>query len=290
MTRIRGPWWIAIQLALLLIASIAVATAISSVMESRLSRPQAASAGDSARKTETGRVRPVTDYLAMARRDLFAAPSEDEAVVVGNATIRQGSGNLKLLGTGGAGAAGFAIVEKSSGKEQQVVGVGEEIDGAELKEVGWRRAVLRRGGSDELLVVPADMAVEAAKKTASRSSKGASTTDSNIQEIGDDRWMVAQAEVEHQLQNLGTLFTQMRAVPNMKDGAADGFRVFAIRRNSLFQKLGLKNNDVVQRVNGMDLNNPARAMGLLEELKGETRLTVDVMRNGEPRTLTYEIR
>ena len=40
----------------------------------------------------------------------------------------------------------------------------------------------------------------------------------------------------------------------------------------------------------MDLNNPARAMGLLEELKGETRLTVDVMRNGEPRTLTYEIR
>lgn len=290
MTRIRGPWWIAIQLALLLIASISVATAISSVMESRLSRPQAASAGDSAHKTETGRVRPVTDYLAMARRDLFAAPSEDEEVVVGNATIRQGSGNLKLLGTGGAGEAGFAIVEKSSGKEQQVVGVGEEIDGAELKEVGWRRAVLRRGGTDELLVVPADLAVEAAKKTASRSSKGASTTDSNIQEIGDDRWMVAQAEVEHQLQNLGTLFTQMRAVPNMKDGAADGFRVFAIRRNSLFQKLGLKNNDVVQRVNGMDLNNPARAMGLLEELKGETRLTVDVMRDGEPRTLTYEIR
>lgn len=289
MTRIRGPWWVAIQMALLLIAGIAVATAISSVMESRLSRPQGMAAADSARKAEAKRVRPVTDYLAMARRDLFAAPSEESDIVVGDAKVRQSSGDWKLLGTGGAGAAGFAIVEKSSGKEQQVVGVGEELDGAELKEVGWRRAILRRGGDDELLVVPADMEVEAAKKTASRSKAGAAS-DTNIQEIGADRWMVAQAEVEHQLQNLGTLFTQMRAVPNMKDGAADGFRVFAIRRNSLFQKLGLKNNDVVQRVNGMDLNNPARAMGLLEELKGETRLTVDVMRGGEPRTLTYEIR
>ena len=76
----------------------------------------------------------------------------------------------------------------------------------------------------------------------------------------------------------------------MKDGAANGFRIFAIRRNSLFQKLGLKNNDVVQRVNGMELNDPARAMGLLDELKGENRLTIDVLRGKEPRTLTYEIR
>ena len=96
--------------------------------------------------------------------------------------------------------------------------------------------------------------------------------------------------MNHQLENLSTLFTQMRAVPSIKEGQTQGFRVFAIRRNSLFQQLGLRNNDVVQRINGMELTDPTRAMGLFEELKGETRLSVDVLRGGQPRTLTYEIR
>jgi hypothetical protein len=31
-------------------------------------------------------------------------------------------------------------------------------------------------------------------------------------------------------------------------------------------------------------------MALFQELQGQTRLTVDIVRGGEPRTLTYEIR
>ncbi|MFP6662947.1 MAG: type II secretion system protein GspC [Deltaproteobacteria bacterium] len=288
MTRIRRPWWVAGQLALLAIAAWALATSVTSVVARRLSRETGAAAAATTRKAETAQVRPVTDYLAMARRDLFAAPGdESESLHVGG-VLQRGPSNLKLLGTGGAGAAGYAIVEKKNGKEQIVLGIGEEIDGAKLKEVGWRRAILIRDGNEELLLVPADMAVEAARKTATRAT--GSVRDENIRELGDDRWMIAEAEVENQLNNLSNLFTQMRAVPNMTDGVADGFRIFAIRRNSLFQKLGLKNNDVVQRVNGMDLNDPARALGLLEELKGESQLSVDVLRGGEPRTLTYEIR
>jgi general secretion pathway protein C len=102
--------------------------------------------------------------------------------------------------------------------------------------------------------------------------------------------MMSRAEVDHQLGNLSSLFTQMRAVPNIKEGRTDGFRVFAIRSGSLFQQLGLQNNDVVQRINGVELTDPTRAMGLFEELKGEKRLSVDVLRGGETRTLSYEIR
>lgn len=291
MTRIPRPWWVAGQLALLAIAAWALATSVTSVVGSRLSRETGTATVDTTHKTETTQIRPVTDYLAMARRDLFATPGDESGPLHPGGVLQKGPSNLKLLGTGGAGAAGYAIVEKKSGKEQIVVGIGDEIDGAELKEIGWRRAILTRDDSEELLVVPADMAVEAAKKTATKAAGATnSVRDENIRELGDDRWMIASAEVDDQLNNLSSLFTQMRAVPNMTDGVANGFRIFAIRRNSLFQKLGLKNNDVVQRVNGMDLNDPARALGLLEEMKGENQLSVDVLRGGEPRTLTYEIR
>ncbi|HAC80399.1 MAG: type II secretion system protein GspC [Candidatus Binatia bacterium] len=284
-TRISRPYWVVCQLALLGIAAWYLASGISGIVQSRLQRSSSDASVGVTQPKDSAKVRPVSDYLVMTKRDLFAAPSDEPDVANFGGGIPAGPTDMRLLGTGGSGRAGFAIVEDKSGKEQVVVGIGEELNGAELARIGWRRAVLRRGGVEELLVVPPDVAVESAKKTTKKTSKN-----SNIQELGDDRWMVAQTEVEHQLENLGTLFTQMRAVPNMKDGAANGFRIFAIRRNSLFQKLGLKNNDVVQRVNGMDLNDPARAMGLLEDLKGENRLTIDVLRGKEPRTLTYEIR
>jgi general secretion pathway protein C len=284
-TRISRPYWVVGQLALLGIAAWGLASGVSSIVQSRLQRSSGDASVGVTQTRNAGKVRPVSEYLVMTRRDLFAAPSDEPELATAGGNLAAGPTDVRLLGTGGSGKAGFAIVEKKSGKEQVVVGVGEELNGAELTQIGWRRAVLRRGGVDELLVVPSDVAVETAKKTAKRSPGN-----DNIQELGNDRWMVAQTEVQHQLENLGSLFTQMRAVPNMKDGAANGFRIFAIRRNSLFQKLGLKNNDVVQRVNGMELNDPARAMGLLDELKGENRLTIDVLRGKEPRTLTYEIR
>jgi general secretion pathway protein C len=259
-TRISRPSWVVGQLALLGVAAWGLASGVSSIVQSRLQRSSEEASVGVTQDQNSGKVRPVSEYLVMTRRDLFAAPRDEPELAAAGWNLAAGPTDVRLLGTGGSGKAGFAIVE-------------------------WRRAVLRRGGVDELLVVPSDVAVETAKKTAKRSPGNG-----NIQELGNDRWMVAQTEVQHQLENLGSLFTQMRAVPNMKDGTANGFRIFAIRRNSLFQKLGLKNNDVVQRVNGMELNDPARAMGLLDELKGENRLTIDVLRGKEPRTLTYEIR
>ena len=286
-TRISRPYWVVGQLALLGIAAWGLASGISSIVQSRLQRSSGDASVGVIQPKDSGKIRPVSEYLVMTRRDLFAAPRDEPELAGVGGNLATGPTDVRLLGTGGRGANGFAIVEKKSDKEQVVVGVGDELNGAELTQIGWRRAVLRRGGVDELLVVPDDVAVETARKSTKRSGN---STDGNIQELGNDRWMVSQTEVQHQLENLGSLFTQMRAVPNMKDGAANGFRIFAIRRNSLFQKLGLKNNDVVQRVNGMELNDPARAMGLLDELKGENRLTIDVLRGKEPRTLTYEIR
>ena len=288
-TRIRRPYWVAGQLVLLGIAAGVLATGISSILESRMQRSSVHTEAGDNRGIVAGKSQPVSAYLPMARRNLYAAPHEDPEMV-GDGIRQTAPAELRLLGTGGAGLTGFAIVEKKSEKKQQVVGIGEDIDGAELTAIGWRQATLRRAGAEETLVVAPDTVVQSATQYTKKSALGSRSPTGNIQELGDDRWMVAQTEVAHQLENLSTLFTQMRAVPNMKDGVANGFRIFAIRRNSLFQKLGLKNNDVVQRVNGMDLNDPARALGLLEDIKGENRLTLDVLRGNEPRTLTYEIR
>ncbi len=292
-TRITRPYWIAGRLLLLGLAALFVATAISSVVRGRLSRAGIERGATAAAPAGESKTDPLSAYLPMARRNLFAQVRESTPGERQTTTTARGPADLKLLGTGGTGDFRYGIVENQKEKEQTLVRLGEELDGAEVVEVGWRKLVLRRGPKEELLTVPPDLGVSKSSNKKTRKTKAAArkgSEDSKVRKLGDDRFLIGRDEVNHQLENLSSLFTQMRAVPSMKDGETQGFRVFAIRRGSLFQQLGLRNNDVVQRINGMELTDPTRAMGLFEELKGETRLSVDVLRGGEPRTLSYEIR
>jgi type II secretory pathway component PulC len=47
-----------------------------------------------------------------------------------------------------------------------------------------------------------------------------------------------------------------RVVPQLHRGAVDGMRIYGIHRGSLWQTLGLRNGDVVQRYNGRVLSDP----------------------------------
>jgi len=266
---------------------------VSTVVRGRLSRVGAPAGSRAVEEVRTAATRPIADYYAMTRRNLFAAvpASEPGASALPGAT----SSSLRLVGTGRHGVERFAIVEDLSAKRQEVVRVGDPLGGGKVATIGWRRLVIERGTGNEVLTVAPDQASPSADASAARSAAAATTTtattsDEQIRKIGEDRYLVAQAEVDHSLENLSELFTQLRAVPNVESGQTNGFKVFAIRRGSLFQKIGLENNDVIQRVNGVELNDPTRAMSLFQELQGQTRLTVDVVRGGQARTLTYEIR
>ncbi len=292
-TRIRRPYWIAAHLVLLALAATFAANAVSSVVRGRLAHGGVAVGKTSDDGAKHAKNRPLGDYLAIAKRDLFAAVPTSEPQPVGGTTLRAAPASLQLLGTGSRGDKAFAVVEDAKTKVQRILTVGDKVDDAEVVDIGWRHMVLRRAGQEELLLVPPNLSGDgsaSASTTAVSNTPAAAGDGEQIRKIGDDRYLVAQAEVEHSMSNLSELFTQMRAVPNMQDGKTNGFRLFAIRSGSLFQKIGLQNNDVVQRINGIDLNDPGKAMSLFQDLQGETRLSVDVVRGGETRTLSYEIR
>lgn len=78
-----------------------------------------------------------------------------------------------------------------------------------------------------------------------------------------------------------------RLVPSLRDGKPFGLKVFAIRDDSLFAALGLKNGDTVTQVNGHDLQDPAGvsfvAAGVLsEQLQGGRFLDISLVRKGRP--------
>ena len=231
---------------------------------------------------ESGKHR--VDYSVIFERNLFG--SEPIVETAGGPALRA---DLLLRGTAEFGGTGYAVIENADSGLQQLFAVGDAVfDGPKLVAVAARTATLMRGGRRVVLEITETEAASAASESASTGADGAAG--SGIRQVGDNRYLVDRGEVDHSIENLSTVVTQMRAVPYLKDGKSVGFRVFNIRAGSLFERMGLKNGDVIQAVNGTPLDDPTRALALLDEVQSAEEISVDLLRDDHPNTLTYSIR
>jgi general secretion pathway protein C len=101
---------------------------------------------------------------------------------------------------------------------------------------------------------------------------------------------VDRALVEKMLQNTTMLATSARFVPSIKDGKPNGFKLYAIRPNSIFGKIGLQNGDTIKAINGNDMTTPDAALALYSKLRNASHLSVSVERRGENQTMDYTIK
>jgi general secretion pathway protein C len=82
----------------------------------------------------------------------------------------------------------------------------------------------------------------------------------------------------------------MRIVPSLVDGKPAGFKIYSVRAGSWLDRLGVRNGDRFESVNGYDLTTPDQALLAYMALRNEARFVVRIVRRGEPQTLSFEIR
>ena len=120
-------------------------------------------------------------------------------------------------------------------------------------------------------------------------SLGDCPTPTGITRIDDFNYKVERDAIEGWFENPACMMRQARIVPYFKDDKPAGFKLFAIRPNTLYSKLGLRNGDVVLKLNGIELNNPESALNAYQGLKDAQTVTMDIVRRGKPKTLKFEI-
>jgi general secretion pathway protein C len=230
--------------------------------------------------------RPLAYYAPITDRDIFNPPRPTQP----GAQAPAGRLDVKLLGTApSVGMDSYAIIADDESKPQMLYRVGDSVRGRVLSRVAWDHVVVSGPQGEEVLKI-VDATRKPSATTPAQAPASAPAVDGGIEKRSDTDFVIDRSEVDKAMENLNELFTQIRAVPHFQDGKASGFRLFAIRQQSVFEKIGLKNGDIVTRINGNDLTDPARAMSLIQELRGEGRISVDVMRNRQPTSLSYEIR
>jgi general secretion pathway protein C len=79
-------------------------------------------------------------------------------------------------------------------------------------------------------------------------------------------------------------------MPHEENGEVIGFKVYGIRRDSLFGKLGLENGDLIQSINDIPMTGADKALQAYGRLRMADRISITVTRRGQAITMNYNIR
>ena len=194
----------------------------------------------------------------------------------------------------------MAILRDLSTKEKDSAmfnrGKGVFATGAVVHKVVPRRVYLRNNGHLEYIELEGGPAPAATVAAAAPVPPPPSPIDPALGDIdkgvncSGNNCTVDRALVEKLLANTTMLATSARFVPSVKDGKPNGFKLYAIRPNSIFGKIGLQNGDTIKAINGSDMTTPDAALALYSKLRNASHLSVQVERRGELQTMDYIIK
>ena len=85
------------------------------------------------------------------------------------------------------------------------------------------------------------------------------------------------------------LAKRFQAIPVQENGRNVGFRLRALRGESLLKKLDFNENDVFTKINGISLDKPFQALDALKSLTTAKSVSVTILRNGNEQTMEFNL-
>ena len=228
-----------------------------------------------------------------------------EPETVPGATIQQVLSKLKLKGFSG-GRRVFAFIENKTTRKEDIFGINDELfdtqafvikiitrsdqEGVHIK-IGEEVGVLGFEEDEETKKERPKKATKSAMERRQTRNKSPSigSRNSPFSTNGKD-FNISSAEVDRQLNDFSRLLNQARVEPSFVNGEHIGYKIRAIDKGSLYEKLGLKNNDVIQQINGKNIDSPEKAFGLLKMLRNEREINLKIKRGNSQQNLNYHIR
>jgi general secretion pathway protein C len=276
---------------------------VNGIIDQKLRLPTQVSERKPNNATKKEEKRVPSHYAVIHERDLFHSATEKVAgkrtagepkkVVIKEEALEKTPLEVRLRGTVYREKSNsLAIIEDLKTRKQDLYHVGDLILGeAKLIAVSRNKVYLERNGKQEVLEVYEG--AEAKKEEKARSTspqRGTIPEGAGIKRLSASRYHIPQEDLKDAFENLNHLLTQVRIVPNFKDGEPDGFKVLSIKRGSLIHQGGLRDGDIIKRVNGIEINSPEKAFEVYEQVINEPLITVEIVRGGRGRTLSYEVK
>lgn len=233
-----------------------------------------------------GDVKPITAYKTIAQRALFGIqPKEDKQsqleISVNVDKIDHTDLEIRLWGTvSSKGSSSYAVIESLAPGQrrakQRLYHVGDTVLSASIEQIYRDKVVLVVDGDRQVLGLEDYQGAQSRRKKRPRQPLPANPRKYNR--------AIKHQQIENAFENLTAVMKQARIRPHTK-----GMSISNIRRNSIFQKLGLRNGDVIVGVNGEKMGSVDDALSLYYSLRSGSRVSIDIERRRRPVTINYAI-
>lgn len=210
--------------------------------------------------------------------DAFKLKTNKEVIkkeVVKNATPIS---NMILKGVYKGENGGFIIVSlKDNPTKENIVGIGENFQGYKLTEIYPKKVIFERDGKEFVLYMQ--------NKKDNKETNYITTVNDNVPK------KISITDVNYYTNNFDKIFENIKINDVRKDGKLKGFVIQDIKKNSIFDRIGLKKGDVIIKVNDKPLRSYGDAFYFYNLVKKRkiSSLKLTILRNKEKKDIEYEI-
>ncbi len=217
-------------------------------------------------------------------RNLFGAQlaGESQAALSNDEPVAATKLPLKLLGTAAANdeRRSRAAIQDEKTQKHLVVAVGDAIEGharVSVRAIERTRVILDNAGRPEELLLRegelpparAAMARRGARRTAAAPSDPNAALNQRLQTLNGPGG-----------QGISQILSSARIVPQYFEGQMQGMRVDSIKADSVFQKVGLQNGDVITEVNGIVIDRVEATSAIFDEFATAESIDIAALRGG----------
>lgn len=189
--------------------------------------------------------------------------------------------DLKLQGVIAANnpALSWAIIGEEN--SQQLFKVGDAIppnNGVTLEKVEDLRVILNNNGQREALWLYGEDGtnVQAARQAAQPQPQPQAQPAQGVQQA---------VVTQEQIQSASSIGDVVRFMVATEGGRMIGYKVRPGRKRELFDQVGLKNDDIVISVNGIEVNEPQKVREVYQALKTASEANLQVLRDGSTQSI-----
>lgn len=191
--------------------------------------------------------------------------------------------NVALLGTvSGDEKTARAIIQDKAKKSQSLFKEGDTIQNAQIMKILRGKVILKVGEKNQVLIMEEQSTASASSRRKPSTRRRSASQSQESTNITLDR-----ATVNKSLENITELLSQVRVRPHYKDGKADGLMISQVRPNTIFTRLGLRNGDIIQNIDGEAIEDPDDILDFYEELKSGSSVSLGIQRRGKKKVVNY---
>jgi len=233
--------------------------------------------------------RPASDVAAapsaILERNLFGAQLAGDAQGVdpSDEPLAATKLPLKLLGTAAANdeSRSRAAIQDEKTQKHLVVAVGDALEGharVSVRAIERTRVVLDNAGRPEELVLREDdPSLAALRRPAARRGARRAAAPPEADATLNQRLKTLNGPDG---QGISQILSSARIVPQYFEGQMQGMRVDSIKADSLFQKVGLQNGDVITEVNGIVIDRVEATSAIFDEFASAEQIDIAALRGG----------